>query len=129
MISSSSPAANVGTVQSIVPGWGTPRLATLLAVLLLVVSTFLLYLPSLENDFINYDDPAYVTSNSYVQQGITRETVTWAFKTTTEANWHPVTWISHIVDVQLFGLNSLGHHLTSTLLHVINVVVLFLLLR
>lgn len=129
MISSSSPVAKIGIVQSIVPGWGTPRLATLLAVLLLAVATVLLYLPTLANDFINYDDPAYVTSNSYVQQGITRESVAWAFKTTTEANWHPLTWISHMVDVQLFGLNSLGHHLTSTLLHVINVVVLFLLLR
>lgn len=126
---SSSHTAEIATVQSIVPGWGTRRLATLLAVLLLAVATFLLYLPSLENDFINYDDPAYVSSNSYVQQGVTRESAAWALKTTTEANWHPLTWISHMVDVQLFGLNSLGHHLTSALLHVINVVVLFLLLR
>lgn len=128
MISFSSSIANTGIARSIIGFFRNPRYKTLLPVLLLAVGTFVLYLPSLQNDFINYDDPAYVTKNSYVQQGISSESVAWAFKTTSEANWHPLTWISHIVDVQLFHLNSVGHHLTSVLLHVVNVVVFFLLL-
>ncbi len=99
-----------------------------LIALLLFVGTLILYNPALHNGFVNYDDPAYVTSNFHVQQGLTKRSVVWAFTSTAEANWHPLTWISHMVDVQLFGLRPAGHHAQSVLWHALNVVLLFLLL-
>lgn len=102
---------------------------TLLVVLLLVLATLLLYEPSLHNAFVNYDDPAYVTQNHYVLQGLSWHSLAWAFTATADANWHPLTWISHMVDVQFFGLHATGHHLVNVLLHALNVVLLFLLLR
>jgi protein O-mannosyl-transferase len=97
----------------------SPRSQTLLLVFLLVLATLLLYEPSLHNAFVNYDDPGYITQNF---------NVAWALTATVEANWHPLTWISHMADVQFFGLNPAGHHLTSVLLHMLNVVLLFVLL-
>jgi len=96
--------------------------------LLLFFCTLALYSPALQNGFVNYDDPAYVTSNWHVQQGLTSRSVAWAFTANAEANWHPLTWISHMLDVQLFGLRPPGHHAQSVLWHAVNVVLLFLLL-
>ncbi len=87
-----------------------------------------LYYPALENVFVNYDDPDYVTSNYHVQQELTLRGVAWAFTSTAEANWHPLTWISHMLDVRLFGLQPKGHHAQSLFWHAVNVVLLFLLL-
>ena len=101
----------------------------LLASLILITATLLLYAPLKENRFINYDDPGYVTSNGFVQQGLNANNFVWAFKTTSSANWHPLTWIFYMIDCQLFGLNPAGYHLTSLVFHVINVVILFLLLH
>jgi protein O-mannosyl-transferase len=101
---------------------------TLLLALLLIVGTLALYWSSLHNAFVNYDDPAYVTANAHVRQGLSSSNFRWAFTATVAANWHPLTWISHLADVQFFGLNPAGHHLVSGLLHAINVVLLFLLL-
>jgi protein O-mannosyl-transferase len=101
--------------------------ATYLA-LLLFLGTLVLYYPALENGFVNYDDPDYVTSNYHVQQGLDFHSVKWAFTSTTEANWHPLTWISHMLDVQLFGMRPAGHHGQSVFWHAVNVVLLFLLL-
>ncbi len=84
---------------------------------------------ALRCDFVNYDDPAYVTSNVEVQHGLTRAGVVWAFETGAASNWHPLTWLSHMTDVQLFGLKPAGHHLTSVLLHAVNSVLLFLILN
>lgn len=97
--------------------------------LILFAGVLILYVPALHSSFVNYDDPAYVTSNSHVLQGLSWSNVAWAFRATTEANWHPLTWLSHMADVQLFGLNPWGHHLTSVLLHGCNVVLLFFILR
>jgi tetratricopeptide (TPR) repeat protein len=80
------------------------------------------------NDFINYDDPDYVTRNGRVQQGLSWGNLRWAFNSSEAANWHPVTWLSHMLDCQLFGLKQWGHHLTSVLLHAGGVVLLFLVL-
>jgi tetratricopeptide (TPR) repeat protein len=96
--------------------------------MLLFLSTLAIYYPALENGFVNYDDPAYVTSNFQVQQGLTSRNVAWAFRSTAEANWHPLTWISHMLDVQMFGLRPAGHHALSVFWHAVNVVLLFLLL-
>ncbi len=79
--------------------------------------------------FVNYDDTLYVTANPVVQQGLTRATASWALTTTDAANWHPLTWWSHMLDVQLFGLAPGSHHLTSVLLHALNAALLFLVLR
>ena len=97
--------------------------------LALFVAVLILYLPALDSSFVNYDDPAYVTSNGHVLQGLSSSNIAWAVRATTEANWHPLTWISHMADVQLFGRNPRGHHLTSVLLHGCNVVLLFFVLR
>jgi tetratricopeptide (TPR) repeat protein len=80
-------------------------------------------------DFVNYDDPTYVTSNGAIQHGLTRQSVVWAFETGAASNWHPLTWLSHIADVELYGLKAAGHHLTSVLLHAANAVLLFVILR
>jgi len=80
------------------------------------------------NGFVNYDDSLYVTDNSHVQAGLSLQGVKWAFTTGENANWHPLTWLSHMLDVELYDLKPWGHHLTSLLLHILNTVLLFLLL-
>jgi protein O-mannosyl-transferase len=93
---------------------------------LLVVA---LYLSALHNGFVNYDDPEYVTRNAHVLQGLNWQSVKWAFGTRgTAANWHPLTWLSHMSDVQVFGLSPWGHHLINILLMVGDTVLLFLFL-
>jgi hypothetical protein len=86
-----------------------------------------LYWPMLHHDFIGYyDDAAYITENSHVTAGLTGPGITWAFQSGDAANWHPLTWISHLLDCQLYGLNPRGHHLTNLLFHVANTLLLFL---
>jgi hypothetical protein len=86
------------------------------------------FLPVLRHDFITYDDPAYVTANSHVQGGLTWENVKWAFASGEASNWHPLTWLSHMLDCELFGLQPWGHHLTNVLLHAGNALLLFVVL-
>jgi tetratricopeptide (TPR) repeat protein len=95
--------------------------------LLLAVLTLALYSPVVTHPFINYDDRDYVTENHHVQAGLSAQTIAWAFTSTDQANWHPLTWLSHALDCDLYGLNPHGHHLTSVLIHTANVVLLFLL--
>ena len=97
--------------------------------LLLVAATLAFYNPITHNRFIDFDDSSYILKNPQVQRGLTWDTVKWSFTTFHEGNWHPLTWLSHAVDCQLFGLNPLGHHYTNLLLHAVNAVLLFLLLR
>ena len=115
-------SSSIGTPS---PGLNRKVLA---ACALLFLFTLLLYARALKNGFVNYDDPGYVTRNSQVQQGLTLRSVYWAFTTTSEANWHPLTWLSHMADMQAFGENPAAHHFTSILLHACNAVLLFLLL-
>ena len=79
--------------------------------IILFAGTVILYIPALSANFLNYDDDAYVTANAHVLRGLSWGNIGWAFKTTGEANWHPLTWISHMTDVQLFGVHPFGHHL------------------
>ena len=79
--------------------------------------TAVVFSPILLHDFINFDDPVFVYDNPFIQQGITLEVIRWAFTSSHEANWIPLTWLSHALDIQLFGLNPGGHHLVSLLLH------------
>jgi len=96
---------------------------------LLVAITLLLYAPVIHHAFLEYDDGAYVTKNGHVRTGLSFDNVAWAFSAFYEANWHPLTWLSHMVDCQLFGLNSGAHHFVNVALHAVNVLLLFLLLQ
>jgi protein O-mannosyl-transferase len=96
--------------------------------LLLVVITVAAYYPAMSHPFVNYDDGDYVSENRHVQQGLSFSTAEWAMTSTTAGNWHPITWLSHAVDCDLFGLDPAGHHFTSVLLHALNAGLLFLLL-
>src|SRR5713101_3165460 len=102
---------------------------TLLLCLLLVGVVLAFYSPVTHNGFLNYDDDQYVTNNPHVRAGLTWATVKWAFTTYDQANWHPLTWLSHALDCELFGLNPAGHHGVNVLLHAANAVLLFLLLQ
>jgi len=95
----------------------------------LAIVTLLVYLPMLRHDFINYDDPDYLLGNPHVNHGLTWNGIVWAFQSADNANWHPLTWISHMVDCQLFGLRPAGHHLMNLLFHIANALLLFLLLK
>jgi tetratricopeptide (TPR) repeat protein len=96
----------------------------------LTLISLAVYLQVLNYDFVDYDDEDYVTRNPQVISGITWKGVLYAFKETDlTANWHPLTWLSHMLDCQLFGLNPLGHHMTSLLFHIANTLLLFLIFR
>ena len=79
------------------------------------------------NDFVDFDDNLYVTENPIVNKGLSGDSVAWAFTVLHDktGNWHPLTWLSHMVDCQLYGLNATGHHITSLLLHIVNALLLF----
>ncbi|HEY1263619.1 MAG TPA: tetratricopeptide repeat protein [Terriglobales bacterium] len=96
--------------------------------LLLVLCTTAFYLPVVKNAFINFDDNRYIYENAHVRAGLTWDTVKWAFTSLDESNWHPLTWLSHALDWQLFGANAGAHHFVNALLHSANAVLLFLLL-
>ena len=95
---------------------------------LLFLGVLAVYSSTLNSRFINYDDPAYVTKNARVLQGLSLPNINWAFGATIEANWHPVTWISHMTDVQMFGTNPRGPHAVNVFFHALNVVLLFFVL-
>ena len=88
----------------------------------LIVAT---YHPVKDHDFINLDDDRYVTANNHVRYGISLENVIWAFRESHVSNWHPITWLSHMVDCELFGLNPSAHHINSMLIHILNSLLLF----
>ena len=93
--------------------------------LFLVLSIIVVYYQVSTFDFINYDTQKYVYNNRYVKAGLTANGISWAFTTTYFSNWHPLTWLSHMLDVQLYGLNPGRHHLTNLLLHIANALLLF----
>ncbi len=97
--------------------------------LILVVITTALYLRVNGFPFVNYDDTIYVTQNTVVQDGVTWNTVRWSFTTYRVGTWHPLTWLSHALDCQLFDLDPAGPHDVNVLLHVLNVVLLFWVLQ
>ena len=101
----------------------------LLIYVVLAVATFIAFEPARLNGFVNYDDDDYVTRNPQVSAGLTPESVRWAFTTPYMANWHPLTWLSHMLDCELFGLNPLRHHLTSLSFHIANTLLLFWVLK
>ena len=95
----------------------------------LAVAVVLVFSGALRCGFVDYDDPAYIVSNAEIQHGLTARSLWWALSTGAASNWHPLTWLSHILDAAIYGLKPAGHHLTSLLLHAANSVLLLLLLR
>ena len=105
------------------------RYRSILVPLALTLTTLVVFYQVHGFAFVNYDDPDYAYDNPYIQIGITLKAVKWAFTTDFAANWHPVTWLSHMLDWQLFGNNAGGHHLTNLILHIANTLLLFIVLR
>lgn len=101
---------------------------SLLVSIILLIMTVSVYWQVGGHSFLNYDDTDYVTENPHVARGLTSENITWAFTSTDAANWHPITWLSHMADVQIYGMDPRGHHLTNVIIHAISSVLLFLLL-
>ncbi len=95
----------------------------------LVLATAVAFWDTRDFDFVNYDDQGYVTANPEVRGGLSVANARWAFTTGAMVNWHPLTWLSHMLDVELFGMEAGGHHLTSVVLHGLNTVLVFLLLN
>jgi tetratricopeptide (TPR) repeat protein len=94
----------------------------------LVVVILAVYIQVGNHEFVNYDDESYVTKNPHVASGITGKNVMWAFTSVHSANWHPITWLSHMADAQLYGMNPRGHHLTNVAIHIVSTLLLLLLL-
>jgi protein O-mannosyl-transferase len=97
--------------------------------LFLLLATLAAYAQVFQHDFVNYDDPDYVTENAHVRAGLSSEGLRWAFVSGDDANWLPLTRLSHMLDAQLFGLRSGFHHLTNVLLHALSTLLLFAVLR
>ncbi len=108
---------------------GKGKLAVALACLALVVSVFAIYWQIGGHEFLNYDDLAYVVDNPHVNSGLTWGNVKWAFARSHSSNWHPATWISHMIDCEIFGGEPRGHHMVNVAIHALNAVLLFLALR
>ena len=101
----------------------------LLLAVLLATSVLVAYAGVRQHDFVNFDDPEYVVQNRHVTSGLTFANVAWSLTAVHSANWHPLTWMSHMLDCSLFGLDPGGHHVTNVLLHALATVLLFFALR
>ena len=108
--------------------FAAPEKRTFVLSLLLVVFTLAVYNQATHFQFVNFDDDRYVTENAHLKAGLSWSTIKWAIFSTDEANWHPLTWMSHALDYQWFHLNPTGHHFTSIIFHALSGCILFLLL-
>ncbi len=120
------PNAPAGRPASITPATNKWQLAAVCAIL--AAATLIAYRGVRNNDFVDYDDHAYVLENSHIQQGLTAASIAWAFTTFDQSNWHPLTWISHMADWSLYGDSPASHHTANVCLHASNAILLFLLL-
>ena len=98
-------------------------------IIILVLASAIAFGHIISNDFISYDDYRLITENSHIQYGINTSSMKWAFTDTHHEYWHPLTWLSIMLDWRLFGPNASGHHLVSLLLHIGAVLFLFLFLN
>lgn len=105
------------------------RYKVALICILLAGATFGVYWQVLRSDFVNFDDPIYVTENEYVNTGFSWENVRWAFTTGEVSYWHPLTWFSHMLDCELYGLRPGPHHLTNLMIHIANSLLVFLVFK
>jgi tetratricopeptide (TPR) repeat protein len=113
-------------VPAMTPAFSGPALWV---VLVLIAVNVIVYAPVRQHDFVNWDDHDYVSENPHVSAGLTWPGVKWAFTTGYAANWHPLTWLSHMLDVELFGVHAGSHLLTNLALHIANTLLLFAVLR
>lgn len=102
---------------------------TLLIYIALAAGIIIAYEPIRHNGFVGYDDNDYLIKNPHVLGGITQQSIIWAFTKSYASNWHPLTWLNHMLDCQVFGLNPLGHHLVSVLFHIVNAMLLFWIIK
>jgi tetratricopeptide (TPR) repeat protein len=123
------PATEGSTSPSLERLFRSPDKRSLVFSLLLFATVLVVYSPVVHNGFLNYDDDTYITNNPHVRAGVTGQTLKWAFTTFDAANYHPLTWLSHALDCQLFGVNPAAHHESNVLFHAANAVLLFLFLR
>jgi hypothetical protein len=98
-----------------------------LPIVFLIIVTFAVFWQSASHEFLIHDDSVYVTENLHAKTGLTYRNMLWAFTTMEASNWHPVTWLSHMLDCQIYGLNPKGHHLTNVLFHIANTLLLWVL--
>jgi protein O-mannosyl-transferase len=110
-------------------GRNSSKNRSFLICLALILTTLAIFYQVYSFGFVNIDDPLYVSENSNIQAGITLKAVEWAFTTYYASFWHPLTWLSHMLDWRLFGSDAGGHHLTNLVLHIINTLLLFLILK
>ena len=101
----------------------------ILVSLFLIIATLAVYWQIENFDFVNFDDGKYIYENRHVQEGLTLKSITWAFTTFHASNWHPLTWLSHMLDFQFYGINPGWHHLTNLLFHIANTLLLFFVFR
>jgi len=97
--------------------------------LFFVISILCVYWPVRNFSFVNFDDRQYVTDNYHVQAGLTLKSIRWSFSATHASNWHPLTWLSHMLDCQIYGMNPGHHHMTNVLLHILNTLLLFFIFK
>ena len=121
------PTRNICFVSSPIVKERTKKYVGLLC-LGLITAIFAIYLQVGNHQFLNFDDNYYVTNNSHVATGMTGKNIIWAFTSVDEANWHPITWLSHMADVQFYGMNPRGHHLTNVVIHTVSSMLLLLFL-
>jgi tetratricopeptide (TPR) repeat protein len=122
-------STEAGPRVSQVPFFKEPGFHLALIFLALMLGTLAVFWPVTGHGFITFDDPNYITANSHVQSGLNRANVVWAFENFEAGFWHPLTWLSIMLDCQLYGLHAGGHHLTSLVLHAVNAALLFLILQ
>jgi protein O-mannosyl-transferase len=114
--------STAGRGMPAVPTWSW---SDLWIIVLLAAAIITVYSPVVHFDFVTYDDPDYVTANPHVQAGLTLRGVAWAFTNSFAGNWFPLTWLSHMLDCQMFGLDSGWHHFTNALIHSLSTLLLF----
>ncbi|MEE8349746.1 MAG: tetratricopeptide repeat protein [Acidobacteriota bacterium] len=117
-----NPDLRSSTPMSLLSSSGRPLKG--MALILLLLATFWVYLPVKDSEFIDLDDNVYVTENPWIQQGLNGQSISWAMTSFREGVWNPMTWISFMLDYQIFGLNPAGYHLTNLLLHLASVLLL-----
>ncbi|HET9409476.1 MAG TPA: tetratricopeptide repeat protein [Candidatus Sulfotelmatobacter sp.] len=125
-----TPALKLQTRTKLETGlFQSPEKRRIVLALLLGLLTLAIYNPIAQNGFVSFDDPGYVTGNRHIQAGLSWQTLRWAMGSEQQANWHPLTWVSHALDYQLFHLKPAGHHYISLLLHAVTAILLFLFLE
>ncbi|HZM06071.1 MAG TPA: tetratricopeptide repeat protein [Candidatus Saccharimonadales bacterium] len=105
------------------------RRRTCFICLVIALGTLVLYAPAFKYGFINFDDPEYVVNNAHLAHGFSWAAVKWCFQPGYASNWHPLTWLSHMLDCQWYGLQPGGHHITNVIIHAVNSMLLFLALQ